>query len=54
MIFFKTLSLFLFGFGIATLVKGYGITTLFESNPWLGLPMVVIGVVGITLLFGED
>ena len=52
--FFKALFLFCFAFGVAAMTKHYGMAQWIENNPWVSMPMMVFGGVGLLIFFGGD
>ena len=49
----KTFSLCAFAFGIAIIAKYWDFRPWVEANNWIGVPMTVIGTIGICILFGK-
>lgn len=47
----KSMSIMVFALGIAILAKYWGFHDFVESNAWIGLPMTVVGALGIVHLF---
>ena len=52
--FFQSLFLFSFAFGVATMTKHYGLAQWIENNPWVSMPLMVVGGIGILIFFGKD
>lgn len=52
--FFKSLFLYCFAFGVAAMTKHYGMVGWIENNPWVSLPLMIFGGVGILIFFGKE
>jgi hypothetical protein len=44
----------MFAFGVSAMTKNYGLAQWIENNPWLSLPMMIIGVIGILIFFDKE
>ncbi len=52
--FLKSLFLFSFAFGVSAMTKYYGMAQWIENNPWVSMPMMIFGGVGILIFFGSE
>ena len=52
--FFNALFLFCFAFGVAAMTEYYGMAQWIENRPWVSLPMMIFGGVGLLIFFGVD
>ena len=52
--FFNALFLFCFAFGVSAMTKYYGMAQWIENRPWVALPMMIFGCVGILIFFDKE